>query len=339
MKILLTGGSGYIGSHTLLALAEQKPEFELAVFDNFKNGHREAVERIQTETGKMIQIFEGDLLNYTEINNALSTFKPEAIIHFAALIEAGVSVVHPTRFYENNVSGSLNLFKAMQENGINNIIFSSTAAVYGTPKNPEVTEETELRPESAYGASKLMVENILRDLNRDEVDSSEKINHVILRYFNAAGADPKMRIGQDYPKPTHLMTTAIEYALGLRENLKIFGGDYPTKDGTCIRDYIHVSDLANAHVKALDYLLSGKESDVFNIGTNEGYSNLEVIDAIKKIHGDFSVEIGDRRPGDPVAFFANNNKAKSVLGWQPRYGLDEIVKHAYEWKKGNPNGF
>ncbi len=337
MKILLAGGAGYIGSHTLLALAEQN--YELAVFDNFKNGHRRAVKQIESTKGKTIEIFEGELLNIDQINNALGHFRPDAVIHFAALIEAGVSVVHPTRFYENNVAGSLNLLKAMQFNNVRNIIFSSTAAVYGTPENPEVFETTELKPESAYGWSKLMVETILRDLNQKKVSIDERINHVILRYFNAAGADPKLRIGQDYPNPTHLITVAIEYALGLRDKFAIFGNDYPTKDGTCVRDYIHVSDLATAHVKALEYLVSTYKSDVFNIGTGTGYTNLEVVNELKKIHGDFDVRYGVRRPGDPVAFYANNEKAKTVLNWTPEFSLSDMIAHAYEWKKTYPKGY
>ncbi len=338
MKVLLTGGGGYIGSHTLLSLAETT-EHELFVFDNFKNGHKKAIEQVSKSTNKNIEVYEGELLDQEKITNVLAEVQPDAVIHFAALIEAGVSVVHPTKFFENNVVGSLNLFKAMQENNVRNIIFSSTAAVYGTPENPEVFETTELKPESAYGSSKLMVENILRDLIQEEVDESEKINHIILRYFNAAGSDPEMRIGQDYPKPTHLMTVAIEYALGLRDNFQIFGKDYPTKDGTCIRDYIHVADLANAHVKALEYLMNGNSSDVFNIGTGTGYTNLEVVEELKKIHGDFEVKFGERRPGDPVAFYANNSKAKETLNWEPKFGLKDMLEHAYNWKKNYPKGF
>ncbi len=337
-KILLTGAAGYIGSHTLLELAKLN-EYELYVFDNLKNGHKKAVEIIENHTNKKIELTQGELLDFDKISQTVSRVRPDAVIHFAALIEAGKSVINPTSFYINNVSGSLNLIKAMQQNGVQRLVFSSTAAVYGTPKEAEVNENTQLNPDNPYGMSKLVVENILRDLDKPNTAEEEKIKSIILRYFNAAGANPDLLIGQDYPKPTHLITSAIEAALGLRQGFQIFGNDYPTPDGTCIRDYIHVEDLAKAHVKALNYLLQNNKSDLFNIGTGKGYSNLEILKLIEKVHGKFDWSFGPRRAGDPVAFYANNEKAKAVLGWEPMFGITETVKHAYNWKIKYPNGY
>jgi UDP-glucose 4-epimerase len=337
-KIFITGGTGYIGSHTVLELA-RTGKHQLVVFDNLKNGHREALEVISAETGLEVKLIEGDLLNYQQIEAALASDKFDLVIHFAALIEAGVSVVHPTKFYDNNVVGSLNLIKAMQKNAVKKIVFSSTAAVYGTPSTELVEETSPLKPESAYGSSKLIVENILTALADQNVNESEKIDSVILRYFNAAGADPDMLIGQDYPNPTHLITVAIEAAMGKREKLTIFGQDYPTPDGTCVRDYIHVSDLATAHEKAVNYLEGFSGSEVINVGTGKGTSNLEIVKMVGQIHGSINYQFGPRRVGDPVAFHASNKKAKQVLGWEPRFDVSQAVKDAYSWVKAYPNGY
>ncbi len=337
-KIFITGGSGYIGSHTVLELARTK-KHQLVVFDNLKNGHKEALEIISAETGQEVKLIVGDLLNYAEIESALATDKFDLVIHFAALIEAGVSVVHPTKFYDNNVIGSLNLIKAMQKNGVQKIVFSSTAAVYGTPTTEVVDENSPLKPESAYGSSKLLVESMLRTLADPNVDAAEKIDSVILRYFNAAGADPDMLIGQDYPNPTHLITVAIETAFGKREKLTIFGKDYPTPDGTCVRDYIHVSDLATAHEKAVNYLTGLTGSEVINIGTGKGTSNLEIAKMVEQIHGSLNYEFGAPRLGDPVAYHASNHKAKQLLDWEPMLDVNQAVQHSYNWIKAYPNGY
>lgn len=336
--ILLTGGAGYIGSHTLLELAKTK-QYKLVVFDNLKNGHKEAVDLVREHTGAEIELIQGELLNPGEIDTVFAEREVFGVIHFAALIEAGVSVVHPTKFYENNVVGTLNLLKAMQAHSVKKLVFSSTAAVYGTPKDTKVTEETELNPESAYGDSKYEVERILNSLVQPDVDPAEKIDSVVLRYFNAAGANPELLIGQDYPKPTHLITVAVQAALGLRDKLTIFGKDYPTPDGTCIRDYIHVEDLARAHVAALDYLQHFTGREIINVGTGVGSSNLDVIKELEKIHGEFAYEFGPRRPGDPVGYYADNSKARTILSWQPKYGLSEIVQHSYNWQKTYPTGY
>jgi UDP-glucose-4-epimerase GalE len=336
--LLVTGGSGYIGSHTVLDLA-RTGEYKIVVFDNLKNGHQEALQVIKKITGVEVELIKGDLLNSAEIEAALAKYKFDAVIHFAALIEAGVSMTEPTRFFENNISGTINLIKAMQKNSVNRIVFSSTAAVYGTPTVASVTEDYPTNPESWYGYSKLVVENLLASLSADGVIDAERINSVILRYFNAAGADPDLNLGQDYPKPTHLITVAIEAALGKRDKLTLFGNDYDTPDGTCIRDYIHVSDLANAHVKALEYLFNNDGKEIINIGTNQGTSNLEVVKKIEELNGAFPYEFGPRRAGDPTAYYANNTKAKELLGWTPKFTVSEAIEHAYNWAKKYPNGY
>jgi len=336
--LLLTGGAGYIGSHTLLALAKTG-KYNLVVFDDLQNGNKEAVERIAAKFKININLIQGSLLNKDEIHTVFEQNKIDGVLHFAALIEAGVSMEHPTKFFENNIAGTINLVKAMQSHKVKKLVFSSTAAVYGTPEQTEVTENTPLKPENWYGETKLMMEKFLESLATEYVDESERIDSIRFRYFNAAGSDPEGLIGQNYPKPTHLITVAIEAALGIRDKLTIFGKDYPTKDGTCIRDYIHVSDLADAHVKGIEYLWDFKGTDVMNLGTGQGTSNLEIVEMIEKIHGEFEYEFGKRRPGDPTAFFAKAEKAKDILNWKPKFCVKDAVKDAYNWKKKNPKGF
>jgi len=336
--ILITGGSGYIGSHTLLELA-RTGQYKLVVFDNLKNGHIEAIEIVRKNTNADIELIPGDLLDKQAIMDVCAQHKPEAVIHFAALIEAGVSMEYPTRFYENNVTGSINLIQAMQVNGIRKLVFSSTAAVYGTPETTLVDETSIRRPENSYAWSKFTVENLLMALATEHTARSEQIDSVILRYFNAAGGNPEQLIGQDYPKPTHLITVAIEAAMGKREKLTIFGDDYPTPDGSCIRDYIHVEDLARAHTAALGYLEGFQGCDIINVGTGIGSTNLEVVKLLEKIHGQFNWEIGPRRPGDPSGYVANNAKAKAVLGWEAKYTLADTLEHSYKWQKRYPKGY
>lgn len=336
--ILLTGGAGYIGSHTLLALAKTE-KYNLVVFDDLTNGNKEAIERIKNEFSIDIPLIQGNLLNSSEINSVFDQYKIDAVLHFAALIEAGVSMEHPTKFFENNISGTINLVKAMQSHNVRKLVFSSTAAVYGTPEKPEVSESTPLQPDNWYGHTKLMMERFFESLSTEFISKEERIDTVRLRYFNAAGADPNLLIGQDYPKPTHLITVAIEAALGIRDKLTVFGKDYPTKDGTCVRDYIHVADLATAHVKALDYLWNYEGTNVFNLGTGEGKTNLEIIKMLEEIHGKFPYDFGPKRAGDPVAFYANANKANQELSWKPEFSVKDAIQHAYEWKKKYPNGY
>lgn len=338
-NILLVGGAGYIGSHTLLALAEQN-KYNLFVFDDFKNGNIEAVSIVQIATNSKIKTYSGDIRNTSELSVPFAENKIDIVIHFAALIEAGVSVKKPLDFFENNVSGSINLLKVMALHNVRNIVFSSTAAVYGTVEGGEATENTPIQYESPYGSSKYFVEEILRSLSNMHVDESQKINSIILRYFNACGADPKGRIGQAYPNPTHMITVAIEAALGMREKLVIFGKDYDTIDGTCIRDYIHVADLANAHVAAIEKFIDGFEgSEYCNLGTGMGTSNAQLVKILEEIHGKFNYEYGERRPGDAQACYTNPAKANKFLNWKSTYSIHDAVLHAYNWKKKMPNGF
>jgi UDP-glucose 4-epimerase len=320
-KIFVTGGAGYIGSHVVKALGEKG--FEILVYDNLSTGHKEAV-----LYGKLIQ---GDLADKDFLYKVLEEYKPDAVMHFAASIEVAESVKKPLKYYRNNTANTLNLLEVMKDLGIKNFIFSSTAAVYGNPQEIPIKESAPLNPINPYGQSKAFVEGILKDLAL--ADSS--FRYVSLRYFNVAGADPEGRIGQSYKNATHLITRALKTAKGEYEKLYIFGTDYPTPDGTCIRDFIHVDDLAEAHVLALEYLLEGGNSDIFNCGYGHGYSVKEVVEAAKKVTGiDFPVEETGRREGDPAALVADSSRLKEKLGWKPKYDdLEFIIKTAWNWEK------
>lgn len=320
MKVLVTGGAGYIGSHVVKALGERG--IEVAVYDNLSTGNSWAV--------LYGQLFVGDLGDKGEIKRVLAQFRPDAVMHFAAYIQVDESVREPLKYYRNNTANALNLLETLVEEGIRKFIFSSTAAVYGIPEKIPVDEEVIPRPINPYGASKLATENILRDMA-----GAGLIDYVALRYFNVAGADERGRIGQAYKFATHLITRALKTAKGEFEKLVIFGTDYPTKDGTCIRDYIHVDDLAIAHLLALDYLMDGGKSDIFNCGYGHGFSVKEVVAEVKRVTGiDFTVVEGERRLGDPPVLIADNKKIKSHLNWQPRYDdLSYIIKTAWEWEK------
>lgn len=334
MKILVTGGSGFIGSHIILKIARTKPDWKVVVIDDFVNGSKDTLETIKKKYDLPLEVIEGDLRDKPGLmqifyDNDLNDV--DAVVHCAALIEAGVSVAEPLRFYENNVSGSINILQVMQQFKIAKLLFSSTAAVYGTPEdvNHAIVEADPKLPESPYGRSKLMVEKIMADYA-----ATGKLKAIALRYFNAAGSDPDGLIGQMYPKPTHLMAVAVEAALGIRDKLTLFGKDYDTKDGTNLRDYIHVDDLASAHVATLDYLANTQESfEIFNVGTSEAVSNLEVVEALEEIHGKFDWDFGPERPGDPVSNFADNSKIKQQLGWSPKYDYKQALKHLYDWTK------
>ena len=321
--MLVSGGAGYIGSHTCLALAEAG--FRPVVFDNLSNGHAEFAQWGPLEVG--------DIRDATRLDTVFATWNPVAVIHFAALIEVGESVIHPARFYENNVAGALCLIEAARRAGVDKLVFSSTCATYGDPVAVPMDESHPQVPLNPYGHSKLMVEQILRDLDRLNGFSS-----VILRYFNAAGADPQGRIGERHQPETHAIPLAIAAAMGSNHGFKIFGDDYPTPDGTAVRDYIHVLDLADAHVRALRYLLAGKGSDVFNLGTGRGTSVRELVGAIKSVAGgSFDAQIAPRRAGDAPSLVADNRKARDVLGWSPRYSLDDIVRSAWVWHLAEQN--
>lgn len=320
MKILITGGAGYIGSHVLKALSK-KGNYHVLTIDNLSSGHKEAV-----IYGDLAVV---DLENEEAIKDIFKSFKPDAVIHFAAFIEVAESVVNPAKYYKNNTLNTLNLLQTMVEYKVDKFIFSSTAAVYGNPKKIPVPETEPLHPINPYGQSKAFVEKILQDFSK-----AYDFNYVSLRYFNVAGADFEGKLGQSYKEATHLITRALKTAKGEFDKLYIFGTDYPTPDGTCIRDYIHVDDLAEAHILALEYLLNGGNSDVFNCGYGHGYSVKEVVNTAKKVTGiDFKVEETDKRPGDPAILVADSTKLKQKLNWKPKFDdLEYIIKTAWNWE-------
>lgn len=319
-RIFVTGGAGYIGSHVVKALGEAG--YEVLVYDNLSTGNRWAV-----LYGNLVV---GDLADGALLKKTLADFRPDAVMHFAASIEVNESVLLPLKYYRNNTLNALGLLEAVRELGIRHYIFSSTAAVYGVPENTSVTELTPLLPINPYGASKMMSERFLSDLSA----STNDFDYVALRYFNVAGADSQSRIGQAYKNPTHLITRALKTAKGEFEKLQIFGTDYPTPDGTCLRDYIHVDDLAAAHLVALKHLLDGGESRIFNCGYGHGYSVREVIEVAKRVTGvDFLVEEAPRREGDPPALVADSSLIRSQLSWQPRFDdLEFIIDTAWKWE-------
>ena len=320
MRILVTGGAGYIGSHAVKALG--KAGHEICVFDNLSTGHEWAV-----LSGKLVK---GDLEDRAAIDRVLKQFKAEAVMHFAAYIQVEESVREPLKYYRNNVANTLNLLEAVRANGVRHFIYSSTAAVYGIPDHIPVRETTPMLPINPYGMTKVMIEHVLADLT-----AATDFRYVALRYFNVAGADSGGQLGQVYKEATHLITRALKTALGDYPKLYVYGTDYPTPDGTCIRDYIHVDDLAEAHVKALDHLVSMGRSEVMNCGYGSGYSVKEVVETARRVTGiDFPVEESGRRAGDPPALVADSTKLMRETGWKPRFNdLEYIIKTAWEWEK------
>jgi UDP-glucose 4-epimerase len=320
MKVLVTGGAGYIGSHVVKMLGETG--HEVLVYDNLSTGHDWAVLH-----GELII---GDLSEKTLLADTVSAFSPDAVMHFAANIQVEESVRYPLKYYRNNAFNTLNLLEVLMAAGVHNFIFSSTAAVYGTPEKVPVNEEFPLNPINPYGMSKVVVERVLQDLS-----FSSELRYIALRYFNVAGADPEGRIGQAYKESTHLITRALKTAKGELSKLTVFGTDYPTPDGTCIRDYIHVNDLAEVHISALDHLMAHRRSRVFNCGYGHGYSVREVIRSAKAVTGiDFPVEEAGRRPGDSPSLVADSIKARNDLGWKPRHDdIDFIIRTAWEWER------
>ncbi len=315
--VLVVGGAGYIGSHTCLDLANKG--YRPVVFDNFSNGHREFVKWGPAE--------EGDIRDRARLDEVLAKHKPAAILHFAALIEVGESVKDPVSFYENNVIGTLTLLSAAQAAGINAFVFSSTCATYGLPQSVPLDETHRQVPINPYGRTKYIVEQALADY-----DQYKSLRSVILRYFNAAGADFEGRIGEWHQPETHAIPLAIDAALGRRQGFKVFGSDYETRDGTCVRDYIHVLDLADAHVRAVEYLLKGGDSVALNLGTGTGTTVKELLGAIEDVsQRPFPVEYIGRREGDSHTLVANNDKARDVLGWVPQYDLSQIIQSAWNW--------
>lgn len=326
MKILVTGGAGYIGSHTVRKL--KAAGYEVVIFDNLSSGHRDAI--------KDFTLVVGDLANKDDLKKVFDANQFDAVVHFAGSIEAGESMTDPQRFFNNNLVCGLNLLEAMLEHDVKKIVFSSTAAVYGEPEKMPIKEIDPKNPENVYGLTKLMFEQVL-----DAYDNAYGLKSVALRYFNAAGADPSGDIGADHKHKTHLITLILLTALGKRDAIKIFGTDYPTVDGTGVRDYVHVSDLADAHVLALDFLEKNNHSDKFNLGNEKGTSVRQVIETAKKITGiDFPVIEEPRRAGDPAKLFASSQKAKSILGWSPQFdSIDQIVETAWNWHQNHPDGF
>ncbi|MGK7939631.1 MAG: UDP-glucose 4-epimerase GalE [Crocosphaera sp.] len=319
--ILVTGGAGYIGSHAVLAL--QKAGYDVLVFDNLSYGHPEIVKDVLK-----VELITGDTRDRSLLDEIFSTRKIAAVMHFAAFIAVGESVKDPAIYYQNNVQGTLTLLEAMLAANINKLVFSSTCAIYGMPQEIPMTENHPNNPLSPYARSKYMVEQILKDFAQ-----AYGLKSVVFRYFNASGADPSGNLGEDHTPETHLIPLALLTALKKRDHLFIFGTDYDTPDGTAVRDYIHVNDLASAHVLGLEYLLKGGESEMFNLGNGNGFSVKQVINMAKKITGiDFLVKESDRRPGDPPMLVGSSQKAQSVLGWQPQYAdLETIVNHAWQW--------
>ncbi|WP_353932932.1 UDP-glucose 4-epimerase GalE [Okeanomitos corallinicola TIOX110] len=319
--ILVTGGAGYIGSHAVLALVQTG--YQVVILDNLVYGHRDLVEKVL-----QVELIEGDIEDRLLLDHIFKTRKIDAVMHFSAYTYVGESVNNPDKYYRNNVLGTLTLLEAMLAASINKFVFSSTCATYGVPKFIPLTEDHPQNPINPYGMTKLMVEQILADF-----DLAYGLKSVRFRYFNAAGADPNGLLGEDHNPESHLIPLVLQTALGKRESISVFGTDYSTPDGTCIRDYIHVCDLADAHVLGLKYLLQGGNSEVFNLGNGNGFSVKEVIAAAQEVTGiNIPVKECNRRPGDSPILIGSSEKAKNTLNWQPKYpGIKEIVAHAWQW--------
>ncbi|GMK42064.1 UDP-glucose 4-epimerase GalE [Paenibacillus sp. CCS19] len=326
MAVLVTGGAGYIGSHTVAALLERGEE--IVVVDNLQQGHREAV-----LGGKL---YEGDLRDEAFLDQVFKENSIDAVIHFAANSLVGESMTNPGKYYHNNVYGTLCLLEAMNKNGVKRIVFSSTAATYGEPERVPIDEHDRTVPTNAYGETKLAMEKMMKWF-----DTAHGIRYVSLRYFNAAGAHASGKIGEDHSPETHLIPIVLQAALGQRPHISVFGDDYPTEDGTCIRDYIHVSDLADAHVLAVDRLRRGEDSAVYNLGNGQGFSVKQVIDIARTVtEREIPVVMEARRAGDPAVLIASSERARKELGWQPkRDKLDDIIRSAWQWHSANPNGY
>ncbi|MDI3537203.1 MAG: UDP-glucose 4-epimerase [Eubacteriaceae bacterium] len=327
MKILVCGGAGYIGSHVVKVLIEK--HYEVVVLDNLSTGHLKAIPAAAS--------FEkADIGDLEALNRIFSKHQIDGVMHFCANSLVAESMEKPILYYENNVAGTLNLLKAMVQNNVLKFIFSSTAAVYGEPEILPIIEETKKNPTNTYGATKLAVENML-----PWFEGAYGLKYMVFRYFNAAGASSSSEIGEDHTPETHLIPLVLKTALGQREKISIFGTDYETDDGSCIRDYIHVLDIASAHILGMESLFSGKKSNIFNLGQGHGFSVREIIEKSQELTQlEFAVEEGPRRAGDPAILIAESNKAKTELGWQPLYSdIETIIKTAWEWHKSHPQGY
>jgi UDP-glucose 4-epimerase len=325
VKVLVAGGAGYIGSHTVRELITR--DHEVVVLDSLEKGNQASL------LGTRLVV--GDINDAATLDTIFGQEKPDAVIHFAAYKAPGESMSEPAKYFHNNVSGTLTLLETMLHHDCRYIIFSSSCSVFGTPKTLPVREDAPFGPESVYGETKLMVETMLRWF-----DKTTKLRSTSLRYFNASGASLDNKIGEDWSVTLNLIPLVMKAAVGQSASVKVFGTDYPTPDGTAIRDYIHVIDLAVAHVKALESLVKTNKSTAYNLGTGVGSSVKEVVDTSKRISGvDFPVDIEPRRPGDPVAIYADSSKAQSELDWKPQYNLEDIVRTAWTWHSTHPHGY
>lgn len=326
MAILLTGGAGYIGSHTVRYFLDQ--DEEVIVVDNLQSGHRESV--------TVEHFYETDLRDKENLDKIFKAHKIEAVIHFAANSLVGESMEMPFEYYHNNVYGMMCLLDVMKNNSVDKIVFSSTAATYGEPKNIPILEDNETTPTNTYGETKLAMEKMMKWF-----EQAYGTRYVSLRYFNAAGAHDSGEIGEDHDPETHLIPLILQVPLGLREKIYMFGEDYPTEDGTCVRDYIHVMDLASAHYLALEYLRKGNESNIFNLGNGNGYSVKKVVEVARKVtNHPIPAEVMERRAGDPAVLIASSERARKVLGWKPQYdSIERIIMDAWNWHKNHPNGY
>lgn len=326
MSILIIGGAGYIGSHTVKYFIEQNED--VIIVDNLMTGHKEAV--------LSDKFYNCDIRDKEALDKVFKENNIEAVIHFAANSLVGESMVKPYEYYHNNVYGMMCLLDVMKENNVDKIVFSSTAATYGEPKNIPILESDDTNPTNTYGETKLAMEKMMKWF-----DNAYGTKYVSLRYFNAAGAYFDGSIGEAHTTETHLIPLILQVPLGKREHISIFGNDYDTNDGTCIRDYIHVMDLASAHYKALEYLRKDNESNIFNLGNGNGYSVKEVIDVARKVTShEIPAKLEERRSGDPAVLIASSDKARKVLGWKPEYdSLERIIEDAWRWHKNNKNGY
>lgn len=327
MSVLVLGGAGYIGSHAVYQLIDQG--HEVIVIDNLETGHREAVHDEAI-------FYPGDIRDIDFLRTVFDHEKIDAVVHFSANSLVGESMENPLKYFDNNVYGTQVLLEAMKEYGVKQIVFSSTAATYGEPDAVPITEEMSTNPTSTYGETKRTMEKMMK-----WCEAAYGIRYVSLRYFNVAGARRTGEIGEDHQPETHLIPIVLQTALGQRDHITIFGEDYKTEDGTCIRDYIHVEDLIDAHIRALDYLKNGGQSDIFNLGSSQGFSVKEIIDTARQVTGkDIPAVTGPRRAGDPSVLIASSDKAKSVLGWQPeRTDIHRIIQDAWNWHSSRPSGY
>jgi UDP-glucose 4-epimerase len=335
MTVLVTGGAGYIGSHTCVQLLEAG--YDIVVFDNLSNSKMEAVRRIRELAGKTFEFIKGDILDGNLLDEVFGKYDIDAVIHFAGLKAVGESVSVPLRYFHNNVAGSVSLFESMQRNGVKDIVFSSSATVYGMTGKMPLCEDDPLGAINPYGRTKLMIEDILRDVYA----SDNSWNIILLRYFNPVGAHPSGRIGED-PNgiPNNLMPYISQVAVGKLKELSVFGNDYPTPDGTCIRDYIHVMDLADGHIKALEKLKEDPGAVAYNLGTGKGTSVMEMIDAFAEATGiRIPFRIAGRRPGDAPVSYADPSKAERELGWKAARNVIDMCRDSWAWQSQNPDGY